>query len=291
VTGSALLAFVAGGCGVLAAWDALASLEGRLAAGRLQRWAATLGRLWAPLGAAGRSGRAPTAPERRRLAVLGTLALLAGAWLLLGPLPALIAAAGGPAAVAGALRVRRRRWRAEVRAGAPAVARALADALAGGHSVRGAVEEAGRRGGVQGAAGAVLADGARALALGEPTEVVLGALAARAADPAWETLVAAVLLQRDAGGDLAGLLRGVAVDLEAARRTADEARSATAQARYTALTVTLMPMGALVLAELGAPGFTLDLFSQPLTAVLAGTGLVLQLFALLLVRRLGKVPA
>lgn len=291
MTGSALLAFVAAGCGVLAAWDALASLEARLAAGRLQCWAAQLGRLLAPWGAAGRWGRVPTAPERRRLALLGTLALLAGAWLFLGPWAAFVAAAGGPAAVAGALRFRRRRWRAEVRAGAPAVARALADALAGGHCVRGALEESGRRGGVPGAGGAVLADGARALALGEPTEAVLDALARRAGDPAWETLVAAVLLQRDAGGDLAGLLRGVAVDLEAARRTAQEARSATAQARYTALTVTLMPMGALVLAELAAPGFTVDLFAQPLTAILAGTGLALQFVALLLVRRLGRVPA
>jgi hypothetical protein len=50
-------------------------------------------------------------------------------------------------------------------------------------------------------------------------------------------------------------------------------------------------MGALVLAELAAPGFVLALFAQPLTAVLAGTGLVLQLLALLLVRRLGRVPA
>ena len=291
MTGAALLAFLAGGCGVFAVWDVLASVERRLAAGSLQRWAAALGRLWAPLGTAGRSGLPPTAHERRRLVLLGTLALLAGAWLVLGPVPALIAAAGGPATVAGALRVRRRRWRTEVRAGAPVVARALADALAGGHSARGALEEAGRRGRVPGAAGALLADGARALALGESTDVVVGALARRAGDPAWDTLAAAVLLQRDAGGDLAGLLRGVAVDLEAARRTAEEARSATAQARYTALTVTLMPMGALVLAELAAPGFTLDLFAQPLTAVLAGTGLVLQLVALLLVRRLGRVPA
>ncbi|HEV2819755.1 MAG TPA: hypothetical protein VGW11_04535, partial [Solirubrobacteraceae bacterium] len=105
VTGSALLAFVAGGCSVFAAWDALGSLEARLAAGHLQHWAGALGRLWAPLGAAGHSGRTPTAPERRRLALLSTLALLAGAWLLLGPLPALIVAAGGPAAVAAALRV------------------------------------------------------------------------------------------------------------------------------------------------------------------------------------------
>ena len=52
--------------------------------------------------------------------------------------------------------------------------------------------------------------------------------------PAYDTLVAAILLQRDAGGDLAGLLRGVARSLEESARVAADARTATAQARFTA---------------------------------------------------------
>ena len=59
---------------------------------------------------------------------------------------------------------------------------------------------------------------AHALSLGEPTDVALERFRARAAAPAYDTLVAAVMLQRDAGGDLAGLLRDLAASLEAASR-------------------------------------------------------------------------
>ena len=72
--------------------------------------------------------------------------------------------------------------------------------------------------------------------------------------PAWDTLVAAILLQRDAGGDLAGLLRDLAASLEAAARVDADARAATAQARFTARLVLWLPAGAAVLAELARPG-------------------------------------
>src|SRR5436853_469438 len=83
---------------------------------------------------------------------------------------------------------RRRRWRAELADGAPAVARALADALSGGHSVHGALAEAAARGGVPGAAGTELARAADALAAGERVERVLATLRARARTPAYDTL-------------------------------------------------------------------------------------------------------
>jgi len=284
LTSAVVLAFVAGVCSVPAAWEALAALE-------RVRPVALVGRLLAPFGAARRSGREATPPERRRLALLGALVLLGAGWLVSGPLGALALAAAGPALVAKVLAVRRRRWRLELGEGAPAAARALADALAGGHSVRGALLEAGHRGGVAGAAGVELRAAAVALGLGEPTETVLARVADRAGDPGWDTLVAAVLLQREAGGDLAGLLRGVAAQLEAAARSAGEARAVTAQARFTALVVTLMPVAGLALAELAGPGFLVSLASTPLTAALAAGGLVLQGAALLLVRRLARVPA
>jgi tight adherence protein B len=171
------------------------------------------------------------------------------------------------------------------------VARAIADALTGGHSVRGALAEAAHAGGVPGAAGAELARCAGQLALGERTEDVLTALARRTRLPAYDTLVAAILLQRDAGGDLAGLLRGVARSLEESARAAAEARSATAQARFTAGMVSALPAGAAALAELAQPGYLLSLAAEPIPAFLAGTAAVLQVAALLVVRRLGRVRA
>ena len=125
------------------------------------------------------------------------------------------AALTGPAAVVGVVRARRARYRDELRRGAAGAARALADAIAAGHSVRGALAEVAPT--LPGAAGHELRIAARSLALGEPTEAVLERLRARAATRAWDTLVAAILLQRDAGGDLPALLRELAAALEAAR--------------------------------------------------------------------------
>ena len=91
-------------------------------------------------------------------------------------------------------------------------------------------------------------------------------LRARAGSHAWDTLIAAVLLQRDAGGDLAALLRELAASAEAAERAERDARAATAQARFTAWLVLGLPLAGAVLAELAAPGFAASLIANPLSA-------------------------
>jgi tight adherence protein B len=275
------LAAVAGALAVAGAWEALTVLEQAAPARVLGRWLE-------PLGAVRREGRSPTPPERRRLALVGAGALLAGGWLVAGPLAGAACAAGGPLGVGRLVRARRERWRAELARAAPAAARALADALAGGHAVRGALEVA-AEGGVPGAAGAELCAAARALALGARTEDVLDRLRARAGAPAWDTIVAAILLQRDAGGDLAGLLRSIAAGLEEAARVEADARSATAQARFTAWLVALLPVGAAVLAELADPGYVLALLRAPLAPWLLGAAAVCQLVACVLINRITRV--
>jgi len=277
-----LLAGLAGALAVAGAWDALAAVE----QAALARGAA---RLLGPLRAAGREGREPTAPEQRRLALLGAASLLAGGALLAGPLVGAAAAAAGPWAVRRLLAFRRVRWRAELGRGAPAAARAMADALAGGHAVRGAVAAAATGGGLDGAAGAELRDAARAFELGERTDVVLERLRTRAADPRWDTIVAAVMLQRDAGGDLARLLRTIAAAQEDAARVEADARGLTSQARFTAWLVTLLPAGAAVLAELAQPGYLAALLRRPLTAVLLAVAIGCQVTAGVLVRRIARL--
>ena len=276
---AAWLAFGAAATGVAGAWEALAAVE-------RTRVAASAARLLEPLHRAGSEGRTPTAPERRRLAAVAAGVLSSAGWLAGGPALGMLAALAGPALVVGMVRARRRRWREELRRAAPACARVMADALSAGRSVRAAVADAAAS--ADGGAGHELRRAARALALGEPTEDVLLRLRARARAHAWDTLVAAVLLQREAGGDLASLLRELAAAGEAAERAVRDARTATAQARFTAWLVLGLPPGAAVLAELGSPGFIAGLLSSPLSAWLAGSALVLQLIALLCVTRLAR---
>jgi tight adherence protein B len=276
------LAGLAAVCAVLAAWEAIAAAEEE----RLVRSAA---RWLAPALQALRAGREPTSPERRRLVLVGALSLLGAGWLLAGAWVGVALAASAPWAARAALRHRHRRRREAIAAGAPAIARALADALAGGHSVRGALTAAASGGGVPGPAGEELRAAATQLALGERTDDVLHALAGRCGPGPLDTLVAAVLLQRDAGGDLAALLRSLARALEERARTVADARSATAQARFTALLVSGLPLGGVALGELADPGFVPALVASPLPAALATAALVLQVVALVCVRRIARV--
>jgi tight adherence protein B len=279
-----VLAAAAAVLAVFGAWDGLAVIA-------QARPVRTLGRVLAPLTLAGRAGREPTAPERRRLAVLGAGALLSAGWLLAGPVAGVVLAAAGPAAVGPALAARRRRWRRGLADGVPGVARALADALAGGHSIRGALQDLGATGAVTGPAGAELHAVGRRLTLGEPTEAVLERLRRRAADPAWDTLVAAILLQRQAGGDLARLLRSVAAAREHARRVEADARGLTAQARATARLVAGLPFAGLALGELVAPGSLATLLADPRSRVLLLAALTVGGFALTVITRLARVGA
>jgi tight adherence protein B len=279
-----LLAALAAVLGVYGAWEGLAVVE-------QAQPAQLVARVLAPLRLAARAGREPTAPERRRLAILGAGVLLAAGWLLAGPVLGMLLAAGGPVALGPLLAARRRRWRRGMADGAPGVARALADALAGGHSIRGALQDLGQAGAVGGPAGEELRRVAGRLALGARTESVLEALRRRAADPAWDTVIAAILLQREAGGDLARLLRSVAEAREHARRVEADARGLTAQARATARLVAGLPVAGLALGELAAPGTLGSLLGDPRSRSLLVAALVLGAAALAVVGRLARVGA
>jgi tight adherence protein B len=273
------LAAGAAGAGVAGLWEALAAVE-------RTRVAAAAARVLEPLARAGREGREPSVPERRRLWALAAAALFVAGWFISGIGLAVLAALAGPGGVVAITRGRRRRWRDELRRAAPACARAMADSLGAGRSIRTAIEDAAAS--AEGAARHELTTAARALAIGEPTEAVLVRLRARAGSHEWDTLTAAVLLQRDAGGDLASLLRELAASAEAADRADRDARTATAQARFTAWLVVGLPLAGAVLGELASPGFAASLLGNPLSAWFAGLAALLQIAALVCISRLAR---
>jgi tight adherence protein B len=236
---------------------------------------------------AGREGRDPGAAERRRLLLAGAGAAFVFGTLVAGPAVGLALAGVGPWAVARVLRARRERYRRAVDADVPGLALSLADALAGGHSLRGALAAA--LSSVGGATGHELRRTVAELAAGARTEDALEAMASRVRSPRLDTVVAACLLQRSAGGDLARLLRDGARAMEESTRLEAELRAATAQARFTGLLVVLLPLGGGLLAELASPGWTAALFSSFLTAWLVGIAVVLQVAAAVAIRRLGRV--
>ena len=108
---------------------------------------------------------------------------------------------------------------------------------------------------------------------------------------AYDAIVTAILLQREAGGDLAGLLRRLATSLEQDSRAEADARAATAQVRFSAGLVAGLPAIAVGLAEIAAPGSVAALLASPLSAILAGAAVALQLLGWLVIRRVSAVDA
>jgi tight adherence protein B len=238
---------------------------------------------------AGREGRDPAAADRRRLLAGGSAVAFVVGWFVFGVPGGVIAAAVAPAVALRMLRARRARYCRAVDAGAADIAIALADALSGGHSLRGAIVSAARS--VPGSPGNELRRVAAELELGAATDDALEAMRSRIGSSGIDVVVAGALMQRRAGGDLAALLRTSARAFEDEARLLGEVKAATAQARFTGMVVVLMPIGGAMLAELASPGFVGNLASSPLSAWLVGMAIAMQVGAAFAIKRLAHIRA
>jgi len=278
VTAAVLIGAIAGGLGALAVREAL------LASPALAGW---LRLALEPLRRAGAEGYAPSTLERRRLAGLGTAAAIAAGWFLGGFALALPLAVAGPAAAGWAIGSRRRRYRRAVERSLPEVARAIADSLSAGRSLRAAL--AGSVASLDGPPATELARLGAELELGAPTAATIEGWRRRMRSERVDAFAAALLSQRLAGGDLAGLLRRFAAGAAERERVAEDARAATAQARFTGLLVVAMPTGGALFAELLQPGFLAKLLGSPPAAALLAVAMLLQLVGFAAIRRLSRV--
>ncbi len=240
-----------------------------------------------PLRRAGREGYAPSSGERRRLAALGAAAAVVAGWLLAGAALALPLSVAGPAAVAWAISSRRRRYRQAVERSLPEVATAVADSLSAGRSLRASLPAAAAY--LDGPPAAELTRLGAELELGAATAATVEAWRRRMRSQRVDAFAAALLSQRQAGGDLAGLLRRFASGAAERDRVAEEARSATAQARFTGLLLVAMPTGGALFAELIEPGFLAKLLGSPAAAVMLALAATLQLAGFVAIGRLARV--
>ena len=263
---------------------ALAAREALLASPAAARW---LRLALEPLRRAGREGYAPSTVERRRLAALGAGAAVIGGWMLAGVALALPLSVAGPALAGWAISSRRRRYRAAVERSLPEVATAIADSLSAGRSLRASLPAAASS--LDGPPASELARLGAELDLGAPTTEAVEGWRRRMRSERVDAFAAALLSQRLAGGDLAALLRRFAAGAAERDRVAEDARSATAQARFTGLLVVAMPTGGALFAELIQPGFVAKLLGSPPSAVLLALAAVLQLVGFVAIKRISRV--
>jgi tight adherence protein B len=272
------IAAAAGGLGALAVREAL------LASPAVAQW---LRLALEPLRRAGEEGYAPSTRERRRLAALGTAAAIVAGWFVGGFLLALPLAVAGPALAGSAIASRRRHYRRAVERSLPEVATSIADSLSAGRSLRASL--AGSVASLDGPPATELARLAAELEVGAPTPAAIARWRGRMRSERVDAFAAALLSQQLAGGDLAGLLHRFALGAAERERVAEDARSATAQARFTGLLVVAMPTGGALLAELLQPGFLSGLVGSPPAAALLGMAVALQLVGFVVIRRFSQV--
>lgn len=240
-----------------------------------------------PLARAGREGYSPSTLERRRLGGLGAAAALLIGLVIAGPGFGLPLAVAGPGAVAWAVGRGRRRYRRSVERALPEIAAAIADSLSAGRSLRFSL--AGATESLDGPAAVELARVGSELELGAATSEAMAGLRGRLRSPRVDAFVGALQSQQLAGGDLAGLLRRFAEGAAEQDRVAEDARSATAQARFTGLLVVAMPSGAALFAELVQPGFLGRMLATPAAAVMLAFAAALQAAGFAAIRRLARV--
>jgi tight adherence protein B len=263
---------------------AVSAREAVLASPALVGW---VQRALEPLQRAGREGYSPSSPERRRLALLGSVAMVAIGWFVGGVQLASPLAVAGPALAAWVLSARRRRYRRAVERAMPDVALAVADSLTAGRSLRASLPAAATS--LDGPPSVELARLGAELDLGAATADAVAAWRQRMRSPRVDALAAALLSQQLAGGDLAGLLRRFAEGAAERDRVAEDAKAATSQARFTGLLVVAMPTGGALFAELLQPGFLAKVLGSPASALLLVLAALLQFAGFVAIRRLSLV--
>jgi tight adherence protein B len=99
-------------------------------------------------------------------------------------------------------------------------------------------------------------------------------------------LAASLELQARAGGDLPRLLRTLASALDDRAQVEAELRALTAQARFSAVVVPLLPLGALGILSLAEPRGVRLLLTTPIGLAVVAIAAVLDIVGALLIRRL-----
>ncbi len=232
-------------------------------------------------------GYLPSSRERSGIAALAVGIAVATGLLLGKVVLALLLGLTAPFAAAALIRRDRRRYRLAVEKAVPETARAIADCLSAGHSPRGALAAVSTT--LDGPAAVEFSRLARDLELGRPTDRAVASLAGRFSSERIDAFASALVSQRLAGGDLAALLRRFADGAAERDQVAEDARSATAQARFTGYLVVAMPAGAALFAEAIRPGLIGSLLGSGPALVMLAVSMAMQAGAFAAISRLARI--
>ncbi len=104
-----------------------------------------------------------------------------------------------------------------------------------------------------------------------------------------KVMMTAILVQRRAGGNLAKALSEMSYTMAQRKELRDEVRTMTAEARFIALIVPMIPLGLLIMMKNGMPALVNPLFETPIGLVVLAIYGALQVLAYILIRKLSDI--
>lgn len=124
--------------------------------------------------------------------------------------------------------------------------------------------------------------------LGATLEEALDELVDRVDSPDLRFVVTTILLQHELGGDMAGALDSVATALVERLMVEGEVRTLTAEQRYVALVLPVIPILGIVILNAGNPGY-IQVLTRPLGLILLLVSGVLQVLGFYLINRVARI--
>lgn len=160
----------------------------------------------------------------------------------------------------------------------------LARSLRAGHSVSSALEILGEQ--ATGPLSEEFKQVAQQQRLGAMFRDTLVELAGRVPSQDLHFLITAILVQRENGGDLTQILDRTAKVISERMRIAGEVRIYSAQGRLTGWLLSALPVVLLVIINIGNPGYSKVLFSDPTGRIMLGGALVSIVAGALMIRKI-----
>ena len=126
----------------------------------------------------------------------------------------------------------------------------------------------------------------REMTYGTDTETALTHLAERVGSDVLDLLVTAMLIQRQAGGNLAEVLLNIHATIQDRLRIQQEIKTLTAQGRISGYVIAALPFGMAAILSIIKPSYLSVLFTNPIGWALLVGGLISQLIGFLIIRKI-----
>ncbi|GAB6151729.1 type II secretion system F family protein [Desulfosporosinus burensis] len=126
----------------------------------------------------------------------------------------------------------------------------------------------------------------REMTYGTATEAALIHLSERVGSDVLDLLITAMLIQRQAGGNLAEVLMNIHATIQGRLRIQQEIKTLTAQGRISGYIIAILPFGIAVVLSVINPSYLSVLFTNPIGLAMLAGGLISQFIGFLIIRKI-----